>query len=120
MLSQRRLILSAALVTAFAAPLAAFAQQAPPPVFGSSAPGSRFGSPFMRALRTLDLSASQRQQIEDAVAQTRQANRNADESTRRVNRERLHAQIDAILSPEQRVQFQAELQKQRQQSQRPG
>jgi Spy/CpxP family protein refolding chaperone len=120
-LSQRRLIASAALIAAFAAPLAAFAQQAPPPAAGSPAPERQhLRSPFMRALNTLDLSPAQRQQIEDAVAQTRQANRNADESTRRLNREKLHAQIDAILTPEQRAQFQAELQKQRQQGQRPG
>jgi Spy/CpxP family protein refolding chaperone len=119
-LSQRRLIASAALIAAFAAPLTAFAQQPPPPVTGSPAPERQYRSPFMRALHTLDLSPVQRQQIEDAVAQTRQANRNADESTRRVNREKLHAQIDAILTPEQRAQFQAELQRQRQPSQRPG
>ena len=113
MLSQRRLIASAALIAAFAAPLAAFAQQAPAPVAGSPAPERHHhGGPFMRALRTLDLSASQRQQIEDAMAQTRQANRNADESTRRANREKQRAQIETILSPEQRARFQAELQKQ--------
>jgi Spy/CpxP family protein refolding chaperone len=120
MLPQRRLVSSVALIAALAAPLAAFAEQAPPPIGGSPAPERHFRSPFMRVLHTLDLSPSQWQQIEDAVAQTRLANRNADESIRRLNRERLHAQIEAILTPEQRAQFQAELQKQRQQSQRPG
>lgn len=68
----------------------------------------------MRALRTLDLSPAQHRQIEDASAQTRAANQNADQPTRRANRQKLRAQIDAILSPEQRARLQAELQKQRQ------
>jgi Spy/CpxP family protein refolding chaperone len=119
MLSQRRLLSSAALIAALAAPVAAFAQQAAPPVAGSPAPHRhQHGSPFMRALRTLDLSPAQRRQISDASAQMRAANQPA-EQTLRANREKLRAQIEAILSPEQRARFQAELQKHRRPTQRP-
>jgi Spy/CpxP family protein refolding chaperone len=108
-----RILSIAALVAGLFAPAAVFAQQTPLPVpAGSAAPGHRHhGSRWMHAIRSLNLSASQQRQIQDAVAQTRQANRNADQQTRRANRQKLHAQIEAILTPDQRAQLKSQLQR---------
>ncbi len=62
------------------------------------------------ALAKLNLSDAQKQQIHDAMRQSRQATRNADEATRKANREKLRAQIDGILTPDQRAQFHGEMQ----------
>jgi Spy/CpxP family protein refolding chaperone len=123
MLSSNRFLGAAALALALAVPTAVFAQQAPaapaagPVPLTSPVPGARHhgGGAYMRALRALDLSAAQKQQITSAVQQTRQANQNADPATRKANRTKLQAQIDAILTPTQRTQLQTTLQQQRQQ-----
>ena len=113
MTSSTRLLSAVALVAALVIPSAAFAQTAPAP-YPSAAPanGARHhhGHNGMRAaLRNLNLSDAQKAQIQQAFQQTRDANRNADPATRKANRAKLRAQIDAILTPAQRAQLQATL-----------
>jgi Spy/CpxP family protein refolding chaperone len=125
--SLTRFISGVALVSALAVPALALAQQAPPP--GAPAPaasaaphhhGHRHHSAYMRALRSLNLSDAQKQQIKAAFQQSRQANQNADPATHKANSEKLHAQIDGILTPAQRTQLQTTLKQERNQQKRPG
>jgi Spy/CpxP family protein refolding chaperone len=67
----------------------------------------------MHALRTLNLTDAQKTQIKSAMQQTRTANENADPQTRKANLEQLRSQINSVLTPDQRAQLQAELQKER-------
>jgi Spy/CpxP family protein refolding chaperone len=120
----------AALAAALAIPAAALAQQAPP----APAPGAPAGMPgqpgmhrhgghgggFRHALQSLNLSAAQKTQVQQVLAQSRGANRNADPATRKANREKVRSQIEAILTPAQRAQFQTALQQARQRHQRQG
>ena len=112
-----RFLTSIALAATLVAPVAACAQQAPPPPAAAqdAAPGGHrhHGNPMRRALAKLNLSDTQKQQIHDAMKQSREANRNADGATRKANRERLRGQIDAILTPDQRTQLRGELQQMR-------
>jgi Spy/CpxP family protein refolding chaperone len=111
-----RFIAAAAVAASFALPLAVSAQQAPPPATAPAPPASaphRGGAHFMRALRSLNLSDAQKTQIKTAMQQTRQANENADPQTRKANLEQLRSQITSVLTPDQRAQLQAELQKER-------
>jgi Spy/CpxP family protein refolding chaperone len=55
------------------------------------------------------LSDAQRQQIKTAMTQMRQNNQNVDPQTRRANVKQLRAQIDAILTPDQRTRLHNEL-----------
>jgi Spy/CpxP family protein refolding chaperone len=111
-----RFITAAAVAASLALPLAAAAQQAPPPPAApaaAGAPAPRHGAHYMRALRSLNLTDAQKAQIKTAMQQTRQANENADPQTRKTNLEQLRAQINSVLTPDQRAQLQAELQKER-------
>jgi Spy/CpxP family protein refolding chaperone len=104
----RSLSAAAALVAALTLPAAAFAQQAPaaPPAAAAPAPGmQRHHGAYLSALKQVNLSDAQRQQIRAAMLKTRQANQNADPDTRRANRQALRAQIDGIMTPDQRTQF---------------
>ena len=65
----------------------------------------------MHALRSLNLSDAQRAQIRDTVRQTRTANQNADPQTRRSNMQAMRQQVEAILTPAQRAQFHAAMQR---------
>lgn len=122
-MSPLRTLTVAALAAAVSLPIAASAQTQPgAPQAAPTAPAApgaegghrnHHGSAYMHALRTLNLSDAQKQQIKDAAAQTRQANQNADPATRRANMQKLRSQIDGILTPDQRTQLQAELAKQR-------
>ncbi|HZO94120.1 MAG TPA: hypothetical protein VFB22_10115 [Candidatus Baltobacteraceae bacterium] len=114
-----RFLTSIALAATLAVPVAACAQQAPPPAASAqdAAPGAhhhhhRF-NPMRAALAKLNLSDAQKHQIRDAMKQSREANRNADDATRKANREKLRGEIDAILSPDQRTQLRSELQQMR-------
>jgi Spy/CpxP family protein refolding chaperone len=115
-LSISRFLGTAAFLASLAAPAAALAQQTPPPAAATFAPGARphhghrHGGGLRKALRSLNLSAAQQTQIDQALAQTRQANRNADPATRKANRSQLRSKIDAILTPAQRAQLKATLQ----------
>jgi Spy/CpxP family protein refolding chaperone len=127
-LSSIRFFGVAALAAALAVPAAALAQQAPPAPAPSGAPmqpgmhrhGGHHGGGFRRALQSLNLSNAQKTQIQQVFAQSRGANRNADPATRKANREKMRAQIEAILTPAQRTQLQTALQQARQRHQRAG
>ena len=92
--SPTRFIAAAVLTATMALPLAAAAQQAPPaPPAGGPVQRNHHGhgGHYGRALRPLHLSDAQRQQ------------------TRRANVRQLRAQIDAILTPDQRTRLHNEL-----------
>lgn len=114
--SSARLLAAAALAVACTFPAAAFAQAAP---LASPAPGMHrhhgHGGGYMRALRTLGLSDAQKQQIQTAMQQSRQSGQNADPAARKANREKLRAQIDGILTADQRTRLRTALAQQRQQ-----
>jgi Spy/CpxP family protein refolding chaperone len=108
---------AAALAAALVLPAAAFAQTpAPlPPAPGAAVPGQpgrhghHHGGGLRAALRGLNLTPAQSSQIQTLIAQTREANRNADPATRKANRQALRAKVEAILTPAQRTQLQAAL-----------
>ena len=112
---------AAVLGAALSVPAAALAQQTPSPAAtapaypaaGVSAGQHHRRNRFRAALRGLNLSPAQRQQIDQAFARTKAANRNADRTTRRANVQKLRADVEAILTPAQRTQLQAELRKSR-------
>ncbi len=114
-MSPIRFITAAAVAASLALPLAAAAQQAPPPPAApaAGAPAPHHGARYMHALRTLNLTDAQKTQIKSAMQQTRTANENADPQTRKANLEQLRSQINSVLTPDQRAQLQAELQKER-------
>jgi Spy/CpxP family protein refolding chaperone len=112
-----------ALVAALAAPLAASAQTQPvppaAPAAGAPAAGAQPGhhhrhrSGFARALRGLNLTDAQKQQIagimktaRDNAAKDAKA---ADPQTRRANTLAVRQQIDGVLTPDQRAQLKANL-----------
>ena len=112
-----RLLGTAAFLASLAVPATALAQQAPSPATATFAPdsrahhGHRHGGGMRKALQSLNLSAAQKTQIDQAMAQTRQANKNADQATRKANRKQLRSRIEAILTPAQRAQLRAALQR---------
>jgi Spy/CpxP family protein refolding chaperone len=115
-LSTSRFLAAAALAATLVLPAAAFAQQGPPAPMPATSPmpGHRHGhhGGMRRMMQTLNLSAAQKQQIDAAFAQSKAANQNVtDPAARQANRAKLHAQIEAILTPAQRTQLQAEMQK---------
>ena len=125
-----RLVRGFALVALAAGlPLAASAQNTPPQNLnnppgqgaGQSAPHHR-GGPYMRALRSLNLSDAQQTQIRSIMQSYRQKAQNADPATRRANAEQMRSNIMNVLTPAQRAQFQQELQQYRAQheGQQPG
>jgi Spy/CpxP family protein refolding chaperone len=106
-----RLLSAAALAVVLAVPFAANAQQTAP------APGTHAGhhhSPYMHALRSLNLSPQQKAQIKSFSQQSRQASKDADPATRKANREKLQQQISGVLSPDQRTQLQTEIAREKQ------
>ena len=116
-MSISRFLGAAAFLASLAVPVTALAQQTPPPAAATFAPGARahhghrHGGGMRKALQSLNLSAAQRTQIDQAFAQTRQANQNADQATRKANRRQLRSRIDAILTPAQRAELKAALQR---------
>lgn len=110
---------AALLAAAVALPISALAQPAPaaPPAgVAPTLPNGQHahrGSRYMRAMRTLDLSDAQKQQIRSIMQNARQSNQNVtDPAQRRANMEKVHAQIEAVLTPQQRTQLRDELAKQ--------
>jgi len=114
-LSISRFLGTAAFLASLVAPVTALAQQVPPPAAATFAPGARahhghrHGGGLRKALQSLNLTAAQHTQIDQAFAQTRQANQNADQAARKANRRQLRTRIDAILTPAQRAQLKATL-----------
>ena len=114
-----------ALAAAFAFPLAASAQTAPapgvmpPPAAPQSQPQQPSQQPrhhhrnrFMHAMRGLQLSDAQKQQIAGILKNaraTRAANQAADPQTRRANAKALRDQIESVLTDAQRTRLHANL-----------
>jgi Spy/CpxP family protein refolding chaperone len=113
-----------ALVAALAAPFAVSAQSAPAPAAGQAAPANgaghhhRHGNRYMRAMRGLNLSDTQKTQIRGIMQSAHQARiaggPAADPQTRRQNTIALHQQIEGVLTDTQRAQLHASLRAQRQ------
>ncbi len=106
-----------ALIAAFAFPLAASAQNAPAPG-APAAPAAQshhhrhhrhHHNRYMHAMRGLNLSDAQRQQIAGIVKGVRSQNEGADRQTRRANMKALRAQIEGVLTSDQRNQLHANL-----------
>lgn len=112
---------SLALAAALVCPLAASAQTPSPAPIAPGMSGTHrkhHANRFRAALRSLNLSAAQQTQIDQIFAQARGQNRNADPATRKANRQKLRAQIEAVLTPAQRAQLQAALRNSRNSPQR--
>lgn len=114
-----RRIALAAIVTAL--PLSASAQVIPTQQNGPSgqpaqgAPHPHHVSPYMRALRSLNLSDAQKAQIRSIVQSYRQKNQGVDQATRRTNMRQMRSDIVGILTPDQQAQFRTQLQQMREQ-----
>jgi len=107
-----RMIPILALAATISAPLAAAAQTSSSPVPSASAAPltghhRHHHQSFARALRSLNLSDAQKQQIATFRSQEQQANQHADAGTRRANAATMRAQIMGVLTPDQRAQLQA-------------
>jgi Spy/CpxP family protein refolding chaperone len=119
-LSSIRFFAAAVLAASLTVPVAAFAQQTPSPGAPAAAPGQpgahhgRHHNGFRTALRGLNLSASQKTQIDQIFAQSRGQNKGADPATRKANRAKMRTQVEAVLTPAQRAQLQSALQQARQ------
>lgn len=115
-MSISRILGAAAFLATLAVPVTALAQQAPPTAAPTFAPGARphhghrHGGGMRKALRSLNLSAAQQTQIDQAFAQARQ-NRSTDPATRKANRKQLRSRIEVILTPAQRAQLKAMMQR---------
>ena len=113
------------IIFVLAAPLAASAQTAspatpPPPAAGAAPAGSvPNGAPqhrhprYLLAVRSLTLTADQKQQIAGFLHDTKAANQGADRGTRRANAKKLRDEINGVLTPDQRTQLRAALAQQR-------
>lgn len=123
---------SFALVAALAVPLAASAQTTPVPATGIPAVGLPAGQheahrnhhhhkSFAHALRGLNLSDAQKQQISVIMKTARAKTPNgttADPQARRANMLEVRRQIDGVLTPAQRAQLKANLSRERQEMKR--
>lgn len=106
--------------TVLATPLAAAAQTTTPAPYpaASAAPmhsghhRRHHGHSLMQAVRALDLTASQKSQIDAFRSQEREANQTADSATKRANSAKLREQIIGILTPDQKTQLDAQLHRQ--------
>lgn len=113
-----------AVFAAFVLPLAASAQTVPAPGAATPAPAVRqhhrhHRNAYMHAIRELQLSDAQKQQIADIVKSARGSNKNADPQTRRANAQALHRQIEGVLTDAQRSELRAKLAQARQRMARP-
>ena len=116
---RNRLVSAALLAAAIALPTAACAQQQPAntaPAAGWQQSGHHSHAGWRSALRGLNLSDAQKQQIKTIAQQNRaamKANPTTDPAARRANMQQLRTQIENVLTPAQRTQFEQNLQKQR-------
>jgi len=101
-------------------PLAASAQTAPNPGVAAppaaAHPGPQQGhhrhhrrSPYLSAMRGLQLSDAQKQQIAGILKNSRTANKGIDQKTRRANMQAMRQQIEGVLTPDQRTQLHAKI-----------
>jgi len=110
-----RYLSAIALAAGLLVPVAACAQQNPAPAqaqqtepqrgpdAAASAHHHRAG--LRQALKRLNLSDDQRRQIAGIMKQTRAANQNADQPTRRANMKQMRAQINGVLTADQQTQL---------------
>ncbi len=119
-MSAVRIVPALAFLALLAGPLAAGAQTPPPPgPADSSAPAMtaphhhrhRHHDAFASALRTVTLTPNQQQQIAGFRDQTKKANAGADPDTRKANEQKLHDQIMGVLTPAQKTQVTAVMQR---------
>jgi Spy/CpxP family protein refolding chaperone len=103
-----------ALAAVLLVPVAACAQQSPPsssqqgqPAPQQAAPGAahHHRAGIRQALKRLNLTDDQRRQIAGIMKQTRQANQNADQPTRRANMKQMRAQINGVLTADQQTEL---------------
>lgn len=99
--------------TLLSVPLAAFAQNAPSPAPSSTnaaagSPGHQRGGAMRRSLETLGLGADQKSRIKDVMKAYRASRGSASPQTR----EQLRANVEAVLTPDQRTRFAAAMQEQ--------
>ncbi|HEY0799019.1 MAG TPA: hypothetical protein VGD50_07700 [Candidatus Baltobacteraceae bacterium] len=110
-----------ACAAAIGTPLALHAQTAPAAQTApdSTTPGAHHHhrNPLMKALRTLDLTPQQHQQIAGFIAANKQANQGAAPDVRRSNERNLRTEIQGVLTPAQAAQLKAEIQRERAQAQ---
>ena len=125
-LGMRNSLVSAALLAAaIVFPSVACAQQQPantaPAAGVQSEHHSRHGG-WRSALRGINLTDAQKQQIKTISQQQRaamKANPTTDPAARRASMEQLRSQVENVLTPAQRAQFEQNLQQQRAQRQAP-
>jgi Spy/CpxP family protein refolding chaperone len=72
--------------------------------------GERDRGKYLRIVNSLPLSNAQRQQIDQDVAATHQADQGANRRTKREHRKQLHRAIDSILTPEQLAVVRSQMQ----------
>lgn len=105
-----------ALLAACALPLAISAQTYPATAPDAAAPPAAAAhhhhrNPYMRAMRNLNLSDAQKQQIMAFFKSSRSATKVADKQTRRATMLALHKQIEGVLTDDQRTQLRTELER---------
>jgi len=103
-----------ALAAALFVPIAASAQQAPPAAPPQQAapgavPAHHHRAGIRQALKQLNLTPDQRRQIAGIMKQTRLANQNADQPTRKANMKQMRTQIDGVLTADQQTQLRTTL-----------
>jgi Spy/CpxP family protein refolding chaperone len=118
-MSSSFLRVAATLALAAGLPVAASAQVVPaPPPNGASAQAGHAHrvSPYMRALRSLNLSDSQKSQIRSIMQSYRQKNKGIDQTTRRANMRQMRSDISNVLTPDQRTALAQNLRRMRSQN----
>jgi Spy/CpxP family protein refolding chaperone len=104
------------LFAALALPLTASAQIVPAPG-GAAAPapaakahhGHNRHNSYMRIMRGLNLTATQKQQIAGIMKNARGTSKDADQQTRRANTRAMRQKIESVLTDAQRTQLRAKL-----------
>jgi Spy/CpxP family protein refolding chaperone len=106
-------------ISSLTVPAAILAQTTPVPS-ASSAPAAvasplptahhhRHRPSFMHALRSLNLTPAQQQQVAAFHATEQQANAGANPATKQANAQKMRTQIMGILTPDQKTQLEAQL-----------
>jgi len=120
---RNRLVSAALLAAVIVLPSVACAQQQPAntaPAAGVQSEHHSRHAGWRSALRGLNLSPAQEQQIKTISQEHRaamKANPTTDPAARRASMEQLRSQIENVLTPAQRAQFEQKLQQQRAQRQ---
>lgn len=109
-----RTLSALALTAALLVPVAASAQTQPAPPAPVEGHHHRDHAGMKHFLKDLNLTDAQKAQIkqirENARAQRENEGQNADPAARRAAHEKMRADIEAVLTPEQRIKLQQEMQ----------